>query len=74
MPLPHAVVDCGGGHCYIRNCVKGYLDCNGDVGDGCEVDQSDPEHCGECGDACGEVCCKPGFCCDGTCEEFTCGE
>ena len=73
-PLPHAEVDCGGGHCFIRRCLAGYLDCNREVDDGCEVDQNDPDHCGDCGDACGEVCCNPGFCCDGTCQEFPCAE
>jgi len=72
--LPNAEVACGGAHCYIRKCADGYLDCNGEVDDGCEVDQNDPDNCGDCGEACGEVCCKQGFCCDGSCERFACDE
>lgn len=73
-PLPHAEVSCGSGHCYIRRCVEGYLDCNRKAGDGCEVDARDPDHCGECGEPCGGVCCYPDRCCDGVCEGFPCGE
>lgn len=71
-PLPHAEVSCGSGHCYIRRCVPGFLDCNGDAADGCEVDESDPDNCGACGEACGGVCCLEGRCCEGVCQEFMC--
>ena len=34
-------------------CDTGYLDCNKDTTDGCEVDdQTDPQHCGTCDNAC----------------------
>lgn len=72
--LPHAVVACGGGHCYIKNCTKGYLDCNGEVEDGCEVDEDATDDCGDCGEACGDVCCAKGFCCNGSCGRFICDE
>lgn len=72
--LPNAEVACGSGHCYIRRCLPGYLDCNGNVTDGCEVDQSDPAHCGACGEPCGDICCYPGHCCDSVCGEFACSE
>lgn len=70
----HAEVSCGSGQCYIRRCLPGYLDCNQDLSDGCEVDASKPDDCGECGDSCGGVCCYPDRCCDGACGEFSCNE
>ncbi len=32
-----ALVGCGNRLCYIRQCDTGYLDCNGEILDGCEV-------------------------------------
>lgn len=72
--LPQAEVSCGSGRCYIRRCLEGYLDCNGTVADGCEVDEQDLNRCGECGEPCGGVCCYPDRCCNGVCEEFACSE
>lgn len=72
--LPHAEVSCGSGRCYIRRCLDGYLDCNREAMDGCEVDAHHLEDCGECGKPCGDVCCHPERCCKGVCKEFTCGE
>ena len=40
-------------------CPPGYMDCNGDSGDGCEVNiKTDKENCGQCGNQCaaGKVC------------------
>jgi len=73
-PQEHADdVKCGTGHCYIRQCDDGYLDCNRDFEDGCEIAKNDPENCGECGEPCGGVCCA--FqCCDGVCLEQACPE
>lgn len=37
-------------------CQMGHADCNGDLGDGCEINTDfDPRNCGECGHACDAV-------------------
>ena len=47
--LPHAAGRCDSGTCRVDRCHEGWLDCNGDPTDGCEVDiDDDPEHCGAC--------------------------
>ena len=44
---------CAGGQCTIESCQAGFADCNGLPDDGCEVSiQTDPAHCGACGNAC----------------------
>ncbi|MBX3251443.1 MAG: hypothetical protein KF901_29970 [Myxococcales bacterium] len=54
-----AAVDCIDGACVVTSCEAGFLDCDGDVRNGCEAN---PElhrfHCGACGRSCaaGEVC------------------
>lgn len=78
--LAHAVPDCSGGECVIASCSDGYLDCNGDPEDGCEINgNTDINNCGACGNVCpalrgsarcvkGEcaINCEPGFAnCDG---------
>lgn len=46
------VASCALGNCLIT-CDTEHADCNGDVGDGCEVTlASDPEHCGLCDHSC----------------------
>jgi len=51
--LPHAQRGCGD-TCTIWRCDNGYGDCNGEAGDGCEVNtQTDAANCGHCGVACG---------------------
>jgi hypothetical protein len=50
--LPHAKTGCGD-TCTIWRCDDGFHDCNGAVGDGCEVHTSDDaRNCGHCGLAC----------------------
>jgi hypothetical protein len=45
-PAPAAA--CIGGTC-TNQCALGFVDCNGNVTDGCEVDaRSDPTNCGNC--------------------------
>lgn len=52
---PHAVGRCDSGACRIDRCHEGWLDCNGDPTDGCEVDiDDDPEHCGACRTRCSD--------------------
>src|SRR5690606_34797901 len=65
--LDNAEAQCQGGSCRIVRCVEGFRNCNNEVADGCEVDvTNDPEHCGECNDACssqnGEPSCTDGEC------------
>lgn len=61
--LPHAQRGCGDA-CTIWRCEAGFRDCDGTVGDGCEVDvQSDSANCGACGHACGAgQRCRKGEC------------
>ena len=62
--LAHAIRGCGD-VCTIWRCETGFRDCNGVVGDGCEVNaMTDPRNCGHCG-----VSCKAGQKCrHGECE------
>jgi len=56
--FPFAAALCGGSpgarQCTISACLPSeYANCNGDTGDGCEVDTtSDPAHCNGCGNDC----------------------
>ncbi len=68
-----ARIACGSGHCYILECNEGFLNCNGKLDDGCEVDEHDPDHCGECGEPCGGSCCV-NQCCGGSCQVGACSE
>lgn len=60
-------VTCAMGACALA-CQPGFADCDGDVGNGCEVDtNNDPTHCGACGVRCpsGQGC-QRGVCRSGT--------
>jgi hypothetical protein len=47
--LPHANQVCGNGMCVIGGCLPGYMDCNAQAGDGCEINIfTDTKHCGSC--------------------------
>jgi len=48
---PNANPVCTAGKCGIT-CSSGFLDCNGDASDGCEVIPNDPTHCGNCTTVC----------------------
>jgi MYXO-CTERM domain-containing protein len=51
--FPNANVTCNAGVCEMGACLPGYADCNADPVDGCEVNfNTDPDHCGACGQAC----------------------
>lgn len=62
--LSHATATCESGSCAIELCSKYYADCNGAVGDGCEVSlMSDPAHCGSCDISCASnMTCTMGAC------------
>ena len=51
--LANADTACSGGNCSIAKCHSGWGDCDGDSGNGCEMDlTSTLEHCGQCGHGC----------------------
>ena len=57
-------IDCRGGACNYSSCWFGYLDCDGDRSNGCEVEKNtDPQNCGSCGNACDAAAdCENGVC------------
>lgn len=59
----HADWRCSSGAC-LMSCKPGFLDCNANPGDGCEVNTAcDPDNCGGCGIKCGDgVQCINGQC------------
>ncbi|MFO0608772.1 MAG: hypothetical protein U0324_36735 [Polyangiales bacterium] len=78
--VPHATPACAAGACAVGACDAGWADCNGDAGDGCEVDTTTVSNCNACGAACAAgpnaaatcraggcgIACAPGFAdCDG---------
>ncbi|MDB4927923.1 MAG: uncharacterized protein JWM10_407, partial [Myxococcaceae bacterium] len=77
--LPHASAACTAGSCAIAACAAGFVDCNANPADGCEVDaRTDNANCGACAAACaGGTSCAAGACaascmapqvsCNGTC-------
>ncbi len=61
------VPSCVGGACKVGDCGAGYADCNGKLGDGCEIVlASDPNNCGKCGQVCGGAHASPS-CASGAC-------
>jgi len=50
---PQGVPECRNGQCLLRACLEGYGNCNQSQVDGCETAlESNPSHCGACGNAC----------------------
>jgi hypothetical protein len=44
---------CSDGQCVDDGCAAGFLDCDGERDNGCEIDaRTDQNHCGACGRAC----------------------
>jgi hypothetical protein len=64
--LPSANMDitCSSSGSCLPECTAGFLDCDGNPENGCEVDgRSNREHCGACGRPCGEhQSCSAGSC------------
>lgn len=55
----NAKTACAAGKCSLVTCESGFLDCDGNPANGCEVDtSSDPNHCGNCTATCpaGRAC------------------
>jgi RHS repeat-associated protein len=53
--MPNGVPGCSNGTCTLVSCLPGFLDCNNDPSDGCEVNfnfNSDVDNCGGCGMKC----------------------
>jgi len=70
--LPGSGETCVTGTCEVSSCNPGYADCNGNPGDGCEINtNTDVNNCG----ACGVVCNLPNateVCVSGTCQIASC--
>ena len=55
----HGSAACLAGGCFLAACDAGFLNCNGQPADGCEIDKNTSAvHCGVCGNTCalGETC------------------
>jgi hypothetical protein len=50
--LPHTTSGCSASGCAVATCDPGYADCDQDAANGCEVDLSQPAHCGTCNAKC----------------------
>jgi hypothetical protein len=59
----HADWRCSSGAC-LMSCMQGFVDCNGNPGDGCEINtRCDADNCGGCGVKCADgVQCIAGTC------------
>lgn len=70
---PHAPATCSGGSCTLA-CDTGYLNCDGNLTNGCETTPStDALNCGACGTVCPTLPnTTPSMCVGGTCS-FGCG-
>ncbi len=62
----HARSVCSGDACLVAACDEGWVDCNGDVADGCEAQLDSVAHCGGCRNVCAfanaESRCDAGSC------------
>lgn len=70
--MPNATAACAGGVCIIAQCNAGFMDCDGNPANGCEVNvQNNTNNCGMCGNTCqtanGTAVCNAGMCGVGTC-------
>lgn len=56
---------CSAGNCAVATCSAGFANCNGQYGDGCEVNVTTVQNCGSCGNACGGRPNVAGYVCSG---------
>ncbi len=69
--ISHGTAECPAGVC-VLTCDMGWLDCDGDKGNGCESNvEMDPNHCGVCATVCASTnataVCGKGACALGAC-------
>jgi hypothetical protein len=70
-PRSHAAASCAAGAC-AYTCDAGFADCDGEAGNGCEVDtRTSTTHCGACGRACSPAN-ATGVCAAGACAVASC--
>ena len=60
--LAHAGASCVEGVCEVRECDKGYGDCDSDPDNGCEQRLTSLRHCGACDQRCRKASCNGGVC------------
>lgn len=64
--IPNAQTSCQSGSCEFSQCVPGFGDCDGDLGNGCERPLDTLTNCGGCGVACSapnaDTSCAGGVC------------
>ena len=62
--LPNANETCTSGSCQIGSCSAGFGNCDGQAGNGCEIDlNNDARNCGSCNNACPNgLSCRAGRC------------
>ena len=71
---PNATGACVSGQCAIGACNPGYANCDGNLGNGCEVDlRESATNCGTCGNACVLPNARP-RCEQGTCRVASCND
>jgi hypothetical protein len=72
-PYARARAGCDAGRCTIAACDAGFGDCDRVLGNGCEADLRQPEHCGACGKDCSALPhVVAAECVAGECSRFTC--
>jgi hypothetical protein len=72
--FPNAAPTCAAGACAMGACDAGFADCDGDPGNGCEVDtRTDVAQCGACGRACAVPNATP-VCRAGACVPMACAD
>ena len=70
--IKNATAGCSDG-CYLKSCVFGYDDCNGDAKDGCETSVlTDAKNCGACGKNCSAPPHAKAQCQSATCAVTSC--
>ncbi|CAF0953865.1 unnamed protein product [Adineta steineri] len=68
----NAPASCTSGSCTMGTCNTGFLDCNTNPSDGCEINPAtDSNHCGTCTNVCTFTNAQP-LCSSGTCTMGTC--